>query len=62
MGEDDEGSGAHMSAALRGYVAQEMGKEAAIAKERRKVAEAKAHPPGRPSGKGAGKGAAPIEK
>ena len=54
MGEDDEGGGAHMSSALRARVAQEMGREAAIAKERRKTAEAKSV--GRPHGKGAKKG------
>ena len=41
MGEDDESSGAHLSAALRAHVATELGREAAIDKERRKAREAK---------------------
>ena len=41
MGEDEEVSGAYMAGALRAHVAAEMGKEAAILKERRKAREAK---------------------
>ena len=52
MGEDDEWGGAHMSGALRAHVAAEMGREAAIAKEKRKAHEsARGRAPG---GKGAG--------
>ena len=41
MGEDDEATGAHVEAALRAHVAAEFGREAAIAKERRKAREAR---------------------
>jgi hypothetical protein len=50
MGEDDESSGVHLSHALRAHVAAELGKEAAIDKERRKAKEAK---DARPKAKGA---------
>ena len=40
MGEEDDGA-AHMSAALKAHVATELGREAAILKERRKAHEAR---------------------
>jgi hypothetical protein len=53
MGEDDESTGVHLSHALRAHVAAELGKEAAIDKERRKAKEAKE---ARPKAKGDSKG------
>jgi hypothetical protein len=41
MGEDDDAAGVHLDSALRAHVAQELSREAAIEKERRKAREAK---------------------
>ena len=41
MGEEEEGTGVTVTAALRAHVASEMAKEAAIEKEKRKAREAK---------------------
>ena len=56
MEKDDETSGAHLSSALRAHVAAELGREAAIDKERRKAREAnEARGKTKPGAKGDGK-------